>query len=67
MAELTRLDRCDRCCAAATTVAEWESGEMLLFCTHHARKYTAGLIGAGAVLTVPGEAKEEVQEPVAVS
>lgn len=67
MTELTRLDRCDRCCAAATTVAEWEWGGVLMFCTHHARKHTEGLQESGAVLTVPGEVQEEVQEPVAVS
>lgn len=41
--ELTALDRCDRCGAAATTRAVLPSGGELLFCGHHARKHQDGL------------------------
>ena len=37
---LTRLDRCDRCGAAAKTRATLPSGGELLFCDHHTRAYT---------------------------
>jgi hypothetical protein len=36
---LTRLDRCDRCGAAAKTRATLPSGGELLFCDHHTHKY----------------------------
>lgn len=36
---LTKLDRCDRCGAAAKTRATLPSGGELLFCDHHTRKY----------------------------
>jgi hypothetical protein len=36
---LTRLDRCDRCGAAAKTRATLPSGGELLFCEHHTRKH----------------------------
>jgi hypothetical protein len=49
---LTRLDRCDRCSAAAQLIALLPAGE-LLFCGHHAREYRAGLIDIGARL-IPG-------------
>lgn len=35
--ELTALDRCDSCSAAAKVVATFINGE-LMFCGHHARK-----------------------------
>ena len=35
--ELTALDRCDACSAAAKVVATFINGE-LMFCGHHARK-----------------------------
>lgn len=35
--ELTALDRCDACSAAAQVVATFLNGE-LMFCGHHARK-----------------------------
>ncbi|HEY3261093.1 MAG TPA: hypothetical protein VGJ95_12640 [Pseudonocardiaceae bacterium] len=47
---LTRLDRCDRCSAAAQIVAVLPSGE-LLFCGHHAREHRASLLDAGAWLS----------------
>jgi hypothetical protein len=37
--ELTALDRCDRCGAAAKVRAVLPSGGELLFCGHHARAY----------------------------
>jgi hypothetical protein len=46
---LTRLDRCDRCSAAAQLIALLPAGE-LLFCGHHAREYRTGLIDIGARL-----------------
>lgn len=39
--ELTALDRCDSCSAAAKVVATFLNGE-LLFCGHHARKHHKG-------------------------
>ena len=36
---LTRLDRCDRCGAAAKTRATLPSGGELLFCDHHTRQH----------------------------
>jgi hypothetical protein len=41
--ELTALDRCDVCSAAAQVVATFLSGE-LMFCGHHARKNKNTLI-----------------------
>ena len=35
--ELTALDRCDACSAAARVIATFINGE-LMFCGHHARK-----------------------------
>ena len=47
---LTRLDRCDRCPAAAQLLAILPSGELLL-CGHHARQHRAALLSAGARLS----------------
>ena len=41
--ELTALDRCDRCGAAAQVRAVLGSGGELLFCGHHAREHEAKL------------------------
>ncbi|MDT8914132.1 hypothetical protein [Amycolatopsis sp. PS_44_ISF1] len=41
--ELTALDRCDRCGAAAQVRAVLNSGGELLFCGHHAREHEAKL------------------------
>lgn len=41
--DLTALDRCDRCGAAAKAVTEFEAGE-LLFCGHHWRANRSVLI-----------------------
>jgi hypothetical protein len=38
-APLTRLDRCDRCGAAALLRASLAGGGELLFCGHHAREH----------------------------
>jgi hypothetical protein len=46
---LTRLDRCDRCPAAAQLRAVLPAGE-LLFCGHHAREHRTRLIDLGARL-----------------
>lgn len=40
---LTRLDRCDRCGAAAKVRAVLASGRELLFCAHHARRHAPRL------------------------
>jgi hypothetical protein len=40
---LTRLDRCDRCGAAAKTRAILPTGGELLFCAHHTRKHESRL------------------------
>ena len=37
--ELTAVDRCDRCGAAAQVRAVLPSGGELLFCGHHAREH----------------------------
>ncbi|NMH82654.1 DUF7455 domain-containing protein [Pseudonocardia xinjiangensis] len=50
-ATLTRLDRCDRCSAAAQLRALLPSGGELLFCGHHARRHTARLRQIGAALS----------------
>lgn len=36
---LTRLDRCDRCGAAAKTRVTLRDGGELLFCGHHTRQH----------------------------
>jgi hypothetical protein len=56
--ELTRVDRCDRCGAAARLRATLPSGAELLFCQHHANAHEAKLIELAAVLEVsaPSEA-----------
>jgi hypothetical protein len=41
--ELTAVDRCDRCGAAAQVRAILPSGGELLFCGHHAREHSAKL------------------------
>ncbi|HEY3711048.1 MAG TPA: hypothetical protein VGL64_16845 [Amycolatopsis sp.] len=41
--ELTAVDRCDRCGAAAQVRAVLNSGGELLFCGHHAREHEAKL------------------------
>lgn len=46
---LTRNDRCDRCGAAGRVRALLPQGE-LIFCGHHARRYTARLRELGALL-----------------
>ena len=48
---LTRLDRCDRCQAAAQLRAMLRTGGELLFCGHHAREHTPRLIEIGAALS----------------
>jgi hypothetical protein len=50
-ATLTRLDRCDRCRAAAQLRALLPTGGELLFCGHHARRHTARLRQIGAALS----------------
>ena len=50
-APLTRLDRCDRCSAAAQVRALLPAGGELLFCGHHARTHAPGLTAIGATLT----------------
>ena len=47
---LTRLDRCDRCSAAARHRAVLPAGE-LLFCGHHARQHRTRLLDAGVELS----------------
>jgi hypothetical protein len=48
--QLTRVDRCDRCGAAARVRAKLPSGAELLFCQHHANEHEAKLIEQSAVL-----------------
>jgi hypothetical protein len=50
-APLTRLDRCDRCSAAARVRASLPAGGELLFCGHHAHEYTPRLLAIGATLS----------------
>jgi hypothetical protein len=42
-AELTALDRCDRCGAQAYLRVTLASGGELLFCAHHGKKYEESL------------------------
>jgi hypothetical protein len=49
-APLTRLDRCDRCSAAAMVTVTLPSGGELLFCGHHVKKHAARLLEIGAGL-----------------
>lgn len=49
-APLTRLDRCDRCSAAALVKATLPTGGELQFCGHHARKHASRLLEIGAGL-----------------
>jgi hypothetical protein len=44
----SRLERCDRCGAAATSVARLASGLDLQFCGHHAKEHAPGLLAQGA-------------------
>jgi hypothetical protein len=50
--ELTALDRCDSCSAAAKVVATLLNGE-LMFCGHHARELKDGLMKKAAELYDP--------------
>jgi hypothetical protein len=49
---LTRLDRCDRCGAAAVLRAVLATGGELLFCGHHAREHGPALHVLEAQLTI---------------
>jgi hypothetical protein len=49
-AALMRLDRCDRCVAAAQLRALLPAGGELLFCGHHAREHAPRLREIGADL-----------------
>jgi hypothetical protein len=48
LAPLTRLDRCDRCGAAALVRVTLPTGGELQFCRHHARKHADRLVEIGA-------------------
>jgi len=47
-AELTAVDRCDRCGAQAYVRALLPSGGELLFCGHHGKEYASGLRAVSA-------------------
>ena len=49
-APLARLERCDRCGAAALVRVTLPTGGELHFCGHHARKHAARLLEIGAGL-----------------
>lgn len=51
---LTRLDRCDRCSAAALVRVTLPSGGELQFCGHHARAHEVRLLEIGADLSFAG-------------
>ena len=51
VAPLTRLDRCDRCSAAALVRVTLPRGGELQFCGHHARKHADRLVEIGAGFT----------------
>ena len=51
VAPLTRLDRCDRCSAAALVKITLPKGGELQFCGHHARKHADRLVEIGAGFT----------------
>ena len=50
--ELTALDRCDQCSAAARVIATFLNGE-LMFCGHHAREQRDALIEKAAAVYDP--------------
>ena len=50
VAELTVLDRCDRCGAQAYVRALLPSGLELVFCAHHGRQYAAALTRIAVVI-----------------
>jgi hypothetical protein len=50
-APLARLERCDRCGAAALVKVTLPAGGELRFCGHHARKHAARLLEIGAGLS----------------
>lgn len=49
-AELTALDRCDRCGAQAYNVATKYHRSDLLFCNHHLREFFDALVESGWVV-----------------
>jgi len=49
-APLTRLERCDRCGAAAMVEATLPTGGELRFCGHHTREHGDRLLEIGANL-----------------
>jgi hypothetical protein len=51
IAPITRLDRCDRCSAAALVRVTLPRGGELQFCGHHARKHADRLVEIGAGFT----------------
>jgi hypothetical protein len=46
MSELTAMDRCDRCSAAARVIVTMGKGE-LFFCGHHAKDFKATIFKQG--------------------
>jgi len=44
---LSKTDRCDRCGSEAYFMAIKDDLHPLLFCVHHGREYTAGLVDTG--------------------
>ena len=50
--QMNRLDRCDRCGAAAMLRAVLSTGGELLFCGHHAREHGPALHARAARLTI---------------
>ena len=46
----TRLERCDRCGAAALVRVTLPAGGELHFCGHHARKHSTRLLEIGAAI-----------------
>jgi hypothetical protein len=66
----TRLDRCDRCAAAAQVRALLPAGGELLFCGHHARAHAPRLREIGAALSpdlAHATGLREVGAPIAPS
>lgn len=50
--ELTAMDRCDKCSAAARVIATFLNGE-LMFCGHHAREQRDALLNKAASVYDP--------------
>lgn len=60
---LTKVDRCDRCGAAAQVALQLKSGSELMFCGHHFEENSAKLTLDGALLVGKYQPDDSLDSP----